>query len=142
MSLAEIRSLLGGETGSTITVSVVRPRRAEPQKIVITRDTVTIPAVSDKVMPDNVGYIKVDAFTKGKSQEIANKIKAVQKDGAKRLVLDLRNASDGDESEGIATANLFLNHERSPICKVRNTHEKPSTLIRPRQSQTCRSSCW
>ena len=34
MSLAEIRSLLGGETGSTITVSVVRPRRAEPQKIV------------------------------------------------------------------------------------------------------------
>jgi carboxyl-terminal processing protease len=110
MSLAEIRTLLAGETGSTITVSVVRPRRAEPQKIVITRDVVTVPAVSDKVMPDNVGYIKVDAFTKGKSQEIAAKLKTLQKDGAKRLVLDLRNASEGEESEGIATANLFLNH--------------------------------
>ena len=86
MSLAEIRTMLAGETGSTITVSVVRPRRAEPQKIVITRDVVTVPAVSDKVMPDNVGYIKVDAFTKGKSQEVAAKLRSLQKDGAKRLV--------------------------------------------------------
>jgi carboxyl-terminal processing protease len=30
--------------------------------------------------------------------------------GAKKLVLDLRNSSDGDESEGVAAANLFLNH--------------------------------
>ena len=52
----------------------------------------------------------MDAFTKGKSQEIANKVKALQKSGAKKLILDLRNCADGDESEGIATANLFLNH--------------------------------
>lgn len=110
MSLAEIRTMLAGETGSNITVSVVRPRRAEPQKIVITRDIVKVPAVSEKIMPDNVGYIKVDAFTKGKALEIANQIKAVQKDGAQRLVFDLRNASEGEESEGIAAANLFLNH--------------------------------
>jgi hypothetical protein len=38
MSLAEIHSLLTGDVGSTVTVAVVRPRRAEPQKIVITRD--------------------------------------------------------------------------------------------------------
>ena len=42
-SLAEIRSMLSGEVGSTITVAVVRPRRAEPQKVVITRDVVAIP---------------------------------------------------------------------------------------------------
>ena len=52
----------------------------------------------------------MDAFTQGKSQEIASKIKALQKSGAKKLILDLRNCADGDESEGIATANLFLNH--------------------------------
>src|SRR5262249_14438478 len=33
-----------------------------------------------------------------------------QKDGAKKIVLDLRNSGDGLEDEGIATANLFLNH--------------------------------
>lgn len=110
MSLAEIHSLLSGEPGSTLTVAVVRPRRAEPQKIVITRDTVTIPPVSDKMLSDNVGYIKVDAFPAEKSQEIANKIRNLQKQGAKKFVLDLRNAAAGDEAEGIATANLFLDH--------------------------------
>jgi carboxyl-terminal processing protease len=110
MSLVEIRGLLVGEPGSTVTVSVVRPRRAEPQKMVITRDLVSIPPVADKMLPDNVGYIKVDAFPEGKSQEIAGKIRGLQKQGAKKLVLDLRYAASGNEAEGVATANLFLDH--------------------------------
>ena len=110
MSLPEIRAALAGTPGSTVNVSVVRARRAEPQKMVITRDVITIPPVSDKMLDDGIGYIKVDALTKGKAQEIAAKIKSLEKSGAKKLILDLRNTSDGDESEGIATANLFLNH--------------------------------
>jgi carboxyl-terminal processing protease len=110
LSLAEIHNLLSGQPGSNVTVAVVRARRAEPQKIVITRDLVTIPPVTDKMMEDGIAYIQVDTFTKGKSLEIANKIKALQKSGAKKLILDLRNCAEGDESEGIATANLFLNH--------------------------------
>lgn len=110
MSLAEIRALLAGQPGSTVTVSVVRARRAEPQKVVITRDTVTVPPVTDKMVEDGVGYIKVETFTKGKAQEVASQIKALQKNGAKKLILDLRNNGEGEESEGIATANLFLTH--------------------------------
>ncbi|MBZ5666649.1 MAG: PDZ domain-containing protein [Acidobacteriia bacterium] len=110
MSLAEIHGLLSGEVGSTLTVAVVRPRKAEPQKIVITRDVVTIPPVGEKMLADNVGYIKVDAIPEGKSQEIAGKIRDLQKQGAKKLVIDLRNSAGGSESEGIATANLFLDH--------------------------------
>jgi carboxyl-terminal processing protease len=110
LSLAEIHSMLAGEPGSTLTVAVVRPRRAEPQKIVISRDMVTIPPVADKMLADNVGYLKVDAFPEGKSQEIAAKIRGLQKQGAKKLIFDLRNAASGEESEGIATANLFLDH--------------------------------
>ncbi len=110
MSLAEIHGLLSGEIGSTITVAVVRPRRAEPQKIVITRNVVTIPPVSEKMLADNVGYIKVDAFPEGKSQEIAGDIRDLQKQGAKKLVIDLRNSASGTESEGVAAANLFLDH--------------------------------
>jgi len=110
MSLAEIHGLLAGEVGSTITVAVVRPRRAEPQKIVITRDVVNIPPASDKMLADNAGYIQVDSFPEGESQEIATRIRDLQKQGAKKIVLDLRNAAGGAESEGIATANLFLDH--------------------------------
>src|SRR6266513_5433379 len=110
MSLAEIHNLLSGQPGSNVTVAVVRARRAEPQKTVITRELVTIPPVADKMMEDGIGYLQVDAFPKGKTQEIANKIKALQKQGAKKLILDVRNCAEGEESEGIATANLFLNH--------------------------------
>jgi carboxyl-terminal processing protease len=110
MSLPEIRNALSGTPGSTVNVSVVRARRAEPQKVVIARDVISIPPVSDKMLEDGIGYVKVDALTKGKAQEIAGKIKSLEKSGAKKLVLDLRNTSDGEESEGVATANLFLNH--------------------------------
>jgi carboxyl-terminal processing protease len=77
---------------------------------VVTRDIVTIPPVKDKMLEDGIGQIKVDALNKGKSQEIANKVKSLQREGAKKLILDLRDCADGDENEGIATANLFLNH--------------------------------
>lgn len=110
MSVAEIRDLLEGAPGSNVTVSVVRARRAEPEKMVITREAVIIPPVTDKLVSDGIAQIRVDALTKGKTQEIANKVKTVEKDGAKKLILDLRDCAQGDESEGIATANLFLNH--------------------------------
>jgi carboxyl-terminal processing protease len=110
MSLAEIRAMLSGEVGSTVNLAVVRPRRAEPQKIVVTRDIVAIPPVSEKMLADNVGYIQVDAFPEGKSQEVAAKIADLQTQGAKKLVLDLRNSAGGVEAEGVATANLFLDH--------------------------------
>ena len=110
MSLAEIQSLLAGEPGSNVNVSVVRARRAEPQKVTITRNVVKVPDVTEKSLEDGIVYIKVDAFSKGKSQEIANKLKADQQKGAKKIILDVRDCSEGEELEGIATANLFLNH--------------------------------
>ena len=110
MSLPEIRNLVTGAPGSTLNVQVVRARRAEPQKVSITRDVVGVPPVTEKMMDDGIGYIKIEALTKGKSQEIASKIKSLEKSGAKKILLDFRYCAEGDESEGIATANLFLNH--------------------------------
>src|SRR5580698_897662 len=101
ISLAEVHNLLAGQPGSNVTLAVVRARRSEPQKMVITRDLVAIPPVTDKIVEDGIGEIHVDAFTKGKSEEIASKIKALQKSGTKKLILDLRNCAEGEESEGI-----------------------------------------
>jgi carboxyl-terminal processing protease len=110
MSLAEIHGILSGTPGSAVNVSVVRPRKAQPDKVSIVREIVKEPAVSAKMMDDGVGYIRPDGFPKGRAQEIAAKIKELQKEGAKKFVLDLRNSGNGDEQEGIATANLFINH--------------------------------
>ena len=110
MSLAEIESGLSGQVGSNVNVSVVRARRVEPLKLAITRDNVKMPPVTDKMVENGIAYIKVDTFTKGKAQELASKVKSVQGQGAKKIILDLRDNSEGDESEGITAANLFLDH--------------------------------
>jgi carboxyl-terminal processing protease len=110
MSLAELNGLLGGQVGSIVNLSVVRPSKAQPQKIAITRDSVKYPSVSSKMLDGQIGYVRTDGFPKGRSQEIASRIRDLQKNGAKKLILDLRNSGDGDIAEGVATANLLLNH--------------------------------
>ena len=110
MSLATIQEELAGKQGSTINFAIVRPGKAEPQKVTVTRDNVVIPVTTDKVMEDSIADITPITLTRGKAQEIAAKVKEEQKKGAKKLILDLRNVSDGDANEAVAVANLFLNH--------------------------------
>jgi carboxyl-terminal processing protease len=110
MSLAELNGLLGGQVGSLVTLSVVRPTKAQPQKVAITREAVKYPSVSSKMLDGQIGYIRADGLPKGRAAEIALRVGELQKNGAKKLILDLRNSGDGDISEGVATANLFLNH--------------------------------
>jgi carboxyl-terminal processing protease len=110
LSLPEIRAILAGAPGSSVNLQVVGGHRAEPKKVVVARDLVREPAVADKMLEDGIGYIKTQSLTRGRTQEIAARIKTLEKAGAKKLVLDLRGCAAGEESEGVATANLFLNH--------------------------------
>ena len=109
MSLAEIDGILAGQPGSVINVSVVRPRKAAPVKTAITRDIVTDPPVGDKMLEDGIGYIKIDDFPKGRSRKLPPNSRLCkrrrQEDGARSAQFRY-----GEENEGIATANLFLNH--------------------------------
>jgi len=116
MSLAEIRSRLEGDPGSKLECSLIRVHKVEPQKISFVREEVKLPAVQAKMLPDNVAYVKAIVLNKGRAEEIATRIKELQKNGAKKLVLDLRDSSYGDEEEGIAAANLFL--DKGPIASL------------------------
>jgi carboxyl-terminal processing protease len=107
LSLAAIKNHLSGDAGSRLDMTIIRTRKIEPQKITVVRDVVTLPAVQEQMQGDT-GIVKAQVLTKGKAQEIAEKVKSLQKKGAKKLVLDLRYNSEGDEEEGVAVANLFL----------------------------------
>jgi carboxyl-terminal processing protease len=108
LSLAAVKNHLIGEPGSRLELTIIRTRKIEPQKMTVVRDVVTLPAVQEQLTAENVGIVKAVVLTKGKAAEIADKIKSLQKKGAKKLVLDLRYNSEGDEEEGVAVANLFL----------------------------------
>ena len=108
LSLAAVKNHLSGEPGSRLELTIIRTRKIEPQKITVVRDVVALPAVTEQLTAGDVGVIKSLVLTKGKAQEIAEKVKSLQKKGAKKLILDLRYNSEGDEEEGVAVANLFL----------------------------------
>jgi len=109
MPLAYASLLLQGETGTTVDLSVVRVRHPDPQIIKLTRAMLVLPAVDSRMLADQVGYINIDALSPEHVKEVAAAVQQLQKDGARRLVVDVRSCAVGNPEDGIALANLFLN---------------------------------
>jgi len=108
LSVVQIQRLLAGPAGSTVTITLIREARGEPQKVSITRLVLSYPPVVSKMVDDNAGYLRVASFNKGKAAEIAAKLKELSASGADKIVLDLRNCAGGDPQEAIDTAGLFI----------------------------------
>jgi carboxyl-terminal processing protease len=115
MPLAYARLLLKGEAGSTVDMTVLR-RKPEPQKLTLTRVVVAYPDVESKMLPDQIGYVKASALTTPQIREVASAVSNLQKQGAKKLLLDLRFCASGEPEDGIELANLFL--DKGPIAYV------------------------
>jgi carboxyl-terminal processing protease len=108
MPLAYANLLMEGEPESAVELTVVRMRRPEPQKIKLTRANVVEPPVTSKMLPGEVAYVRPETLGAGKVKEVAATVERLQREGAKKLVLDLRNCAVGSPDEGAALANLFL----------------------------------
>jgi carboxyl-terminal processing protease len=109
MPLAYAAMLLQGESGTTVELSVVRVRQGDPTTIKLTRANIVIPAVESQMLAGQAGYINVDALGAPQVKQISDAIKKLEKDGAQKLILDVRNCALGSPEDGIALANLFLN---------------------------------
>jgi carboxyl-terminal processing protease len=107
-SVVQIQRLLAGAPGSTVKLYVVREQRGEPESITLTRTILNYPPVVTKMMDEGDGYLRVSTFEKGKAKEIAAKLKELEANGARKIILDLRNCAGGDVQEAIDTASLFL----------------------------------
>jgi carboxyl-terminal processing protease len=108
MPLAFAEILLEGDPGTTVEVGVLRFRKPEPQKITLTRAAIEYPAVTAKMMPDQVGLIDVPSLEGRNLKDVAAKVQDLEKQGAKKLVLDLRHCATGGPEDGTKLANMFL----------------------------------
>ena len=106
MPLAFAEQLLQGDAGTTVEVSVLRTQKTEASKLTLTRANIVYPSVTGK-MQGTTGIIQVQSLQPGRVKEVAAQVAALEKQGAKKLVLDLRHCSTGPDEEGIALANLF-----------------------------------
>ncbi len=107
-SVVQLQRMLAGQPGTTVAVTIVHEARGEPTTINLTRQVISYPPVTAKMMEDGTGYLRVASFNKGKAAEIAAKLRELESKGATKIVLDLRNCAGGDVQEAVGTASLFI----------------------------------
>lgn len=108
MPLAYAELLLKGDAGTTIDMTVLRVRKPEPQKMTLTRAMVKLPPVASKMLDNGIGYVQVQSLETGKVAEVSAAVEGLKKQGAKKLILDLRDSAVSNVEEGVALADLFL----------------------------------
>jgi carboxyl-terminal processing protease len=112
MPLAYANLLLQGDPGSSVELTVVRVQRPEPQTVKLVRANSVDSAVEDRLLAGQAGYLKPGALTSATLRETAADIDRLQKQGAQKLILDLRNTAVGSPQDGMGLANLFLSKGR------------------------------
>lgn len=110
MPLAYAEQLLRGDANSTVEITVLRLKNPDPQKVTLTRANIAFPAVTAKLLPNEVGYLHVASLAGKRLDEAKAKLQDLKKQGARYIVLDLRHCSTGEQDKGIALANLFLDN--------------------------------
>ena len=104
-----IRALFDGKAGTNVTFALVRPGKSEPDNITLTRVAVPVPALGEQEYENNsILELKPGVLSEERVQAMEKRLKAMQKNGNKKVLLDLRDVAEGDEAQGIRLANFFL----------------------------------
>ena len=100
---------LSGEPGSSVEV-LLRSASApdEPKDLVLEREEVKFPDVESKMLDGGVGYIDMGVVDKKRIEQVAVAAKKLTGQGAKQIILDLRENAIGDPGDGFALADLFV----------------------------------
>lgn len=131
----EITANLKGQAKSEVEVKVKRAGTGE-LTFNIRREKISISNISyfGMINASEVGYIKLDEFTPGAAKEVQAAVEALKNQGAKKLVLDLRDNLGGLMHEGINIVNLFIPKNLEVVStkgKVKEWNKSYSTLNNP-----------
>jgi carboxyl-terminal processing protease len=108
MPLAYAEMLLRGDPGTAIEVTVLRLRNPEPAKVSLARVAAKYPDASLKSLENGIFQIQSYSVDSAHVDQIAARLKDAEKQGAKKLILDLRNCANGEAADGVRLANLFI----------------------------------
>ncbi len=107
ISLYDAQQLLTGDPGTNVNLRIFRSGE-KPQTIKVVRGTYKAPAPESRLEAGKIGVVKVYSLENGEAAEIRNQVASVTKQGAQKIVLDLRGVGSGSLSEAAAVANLFI----------------------------------
>lgn len=109
MMPTKVTEMLRGEAGTTFELCFQRPGEKKSRTVHITRRTIQLPAIPYYgIMDDGIGYINLNSFTSGCAREMRHALLQLMSQGAKSLVLDIRDNVGGAINEAVDITNLFL----------------------------------
>jgi carboxyl-terminal processing protease len=97
--------LLSGPIGSSVKLTLLRAG-TDPIDVTVARDRLSALAPTSDWVEPGTARIRVPEVSASAAQQVRSQIDAVKKQGAERLVLDLRGSAWGDPAEAVKVAEL------------------------------------
>ncbi len=92
---ADVSSLVKGEEGTDVTLTIFRESTGEVLEKTVTRQDIQVKTVSWSMMDDNIGYISITNFRENTYSQFKEALDTLEAEGMEKLVLDLRNNTGG-----------------------------------------------
>lgn len=107
VSLYDATQLVAGASGTTVGLRVLRAGE-KPQTIKVTRGAYTVPKAESRMENGKIGVVKVFSLEEGEAADIKSQVASLQKQGAAKIILDLRGVAGGKLEEAVNVSNLFI----------------------------------
>lgn len=121
---------LRGAKDTSVVLLIKRVNAPEPFTVTVTRGDVPQTSVDAKYMlGDNIGYIKVNKFSRTTHSEFINALQYLQAKGAEKFIIDLRQNSGGYMDQAVLMVNEFLPPGRMIVFTKGKNPENNSSLI-------------
>ena len=107
ISLYDAKQLLNGSAGTEVKLRVLRAN-SSPLTLSVKRGGAHATAAEGRMEAGKVGILRINSFADGDSTEIKNRLQDLLKQGAQKIVIDMRDTAGGSLNEAVAVANLFI----------------------------------
>ena len=108
MSVWEGTRMLRGAAGTKVSVTIIRGNAADPHVVELVRQPEPPSVVSGRVAAPGVGYIRIAGISKETAEQVKTHAADAVKNGATKLIVDVRRVSNGSPEDGLAMARLFV----------------------------------
>ncbi len=107
MSINDAVDKIRGPKGSKVTLQVLRGG-SQQLNFTITRDIITVPTATSKILAGNIGYLQISQFSSDTFDLVKQAVTSFQQAGVKKVVLDLRDNPGGEVDSAQAISSLWL----------------------------------
>lgn len=107
ISLYDAKQLLNGSAGSELKLRILRAN-SRPLTLAVKRGAVRAPAAEGRMDAGRIGVLRVNSFAQGEGADARARLQDLIKQGAQKLVVDMRGTAGGSIDEAVTVANLFI----------------------------------